>query len=362
MSTALAGLRAETSLGRVLPSPRELRAALPSSDAAEQAVQRGRSGVRRIIEGSDPRLLAIVGPCSIHNTAAALEYARRLRRLASRCRESLHILMRVYLEKPRTTIGWRGLLMDPRLDGSGRVDEGLWGARELLVRIAELGLPAAAELVDPLVAPYIRDLLSWIAIGARTCESQIHRELASSLPMPAGFKNSTDGNMTVAVNAMLAASRPWHRVTLDDEGRPCVQETTGNAHPHLVLRGSEDAANCGARGLIAAGALLEARGFAPIVIVDCSHGNSRRDASRQERALRCALAVRHPRAAAVVGFMLESNLATGCQRCDPHGGEPAPELSITDPCLGWEETEGLLLSLRGAHSFRGDDARRGRGR
>ncbi len=255
--------------------------------------------------------------------------------------------MRTYLEKPRTALGWRGLLVDPRLDDSGRVDEGLWEARELLIDIAELGVPVATELLDPILAPYIQDLVSWAAIGARTAESQIHRELASDLPMPVGFKNTTDGNLRVAVNAMVASSRPWNRVALDDEGRPCVRRTAGNDHPHLVLRGSGRGCNCDARGLIAAASLLREHGLAPLVIVDCSHGNSGRDARLQERALGTALSVRDRRAATVAGFMLESNLAGGCQRCSGLGSDVAPELSITDPCLGWKETEGLLLKTLG---------------
>jgi 3-deoxy-7-phosphoheptulonate synthase len=255
--------------------------------------------------------------------------------------------MRVYLEKPRTALGWRGLLVDPRLDGSGRADEGLWQARELLIRIAELGVPVATEILDPMLAPYIQDLVSWAAIGARTAESQIHRELASDLPMPVGFKNTTDGNVRAAVNGMVAARRPWNRVALDDGGRPCVRLTAGNDHPHLVLRGSERGCNCDERGLVAAASLLRENGFRPLVIVDCSHGNSGRDPALQERALRTALSVRDGRAAAVVGFMLESNLAAGSQKHDLCGGVPAPEVSVTDPCLGWEETERVLVgSLR----------------
>ncbi len=322
---------------------RDLRAALSASNAALATVAWGRRTAREILEGRDHRLLAIAGPCSIHNCAAACEYARLLADLAPKCADRLELVMRVYLEKPRTALGWRGLLVDPRLDGSGRVDEGLWEARELLIRIAEIGVPVATELLDPNLAPYIQDLVSWAAIGARTAESQIHRELASDLPMPVGFKNTTDGNLRVAVNAMVAASRPWHRVTLDDDCRPCVRRTAGNDHPHLVLRGSDEGCNCGERGLITAAALLEERGFPARVIVDCSHGNSGRDPRLQERALRTALSVRDRRAATIVGFMLESNLAGGCQRYSGRGGDLAPGLSITDPCLGWEETERLLL-------------------
>jgi len=326
-----------------LPSPRELRARLPVSRSAYGTVHAARAAIRACLHGRDARrLVAIVGPCSIHDPGAAREFALRLAKVARETADALVVVMRVYLEKPRSALGWTGLLKDPDLDGSGDAARGLEIGRRLLLETNELGLPCAAELVDPLAAPFQSDLLAWAAIGARTAESQVHRELASGLALPVGFKNPTDGRVAVARNAILAARVPQLALAIDDDARLARLRTQGNPDAHLVLRGAEHAPNWDCASLDAAAAHAADLGLARPLLVDCSHDNSRRDPARQPEVLRALLDELARGRTALVGFMLESFLHTGRQDAAP-GRALAHGLSITDPCLGWDDTERALF-------------------
>ncbi len=286
-------------------------------------------------------MLAVVGPCSIHDPRAALDYARRLASLASELADRLFVVMRVYFEKPRTTVGWRGLIVDPHLDGSNDLEAGLRTARQVLLDIAGLGLPAGSELLDPIVPQYIDELLTWASIGARTIESQTHREMASGLSMPVGFKNGTDGGIQVAVNAMDSARTPHSFLGIDGQGRTCILHTLGNEDTHLILRGGTDGPNYGPESVRAARQALQAAGLPPRIVVDCSHGNSRKQPDLQPGILSEVVRQRRGGQRALLGFMMESNITGGRQ--DP-GPAMAYGCSITDPCLGWEETEAALRS------------------
>jgi 3-deoxy-7-phosphoheptulonate synthase len=289
------------------------------------------------------RLVAMVGPCSIHDPEGALEYARRLRVLAERTSDDLLILMRTYFEKPRTTLGWKGLLNDPALDGSCEIDRGLRTARKLLAEINATGLPCATELLDPVTPQFVADLISWVAIGARTTESQIHREMASGLSMPVGFKNSTDGCLESALNAMTSAAAPHSFLGIGPRGDVVVVRTRGNPDRHLVLRGGRSRPNFGPRAVARAGTETLARGIARGVLVDCSHDNSRRDFRSQQRALLSVERQLKQGALHLMGIMLESNLLEGRQ--DWRTRPLRYGVSITDSCIGWDETERLLLRL-----------------
>lgn len=329
-----------------LPSPRELRERLPLGVEAHDAVERSRDEVAAVLRGHDPRLLVVVGPCSIHDPDAALVYGRMLAAAARRHRGELLVVMRAYVEKPRTVDGWKGLALDPRLDGSMRVAEGLEAARHLVRELLGLGLPLAGELLDPLVAPYLADAYSWGAIGARTTESQVHRHLASGMPFPVGFKNGTDGDVQVAVDACRAAAAPQTFPAPDPDGRLAVTTTAGNANPHVILRGGRGAPNWDAVSVADAAARLERHGLPPRLVVDASHGNSGKDHERQaEVAL--ALAERIGRDAMpgpVAGVMLESFLVPGRQELGD-GRDLVYGQSVTDACLGWEQTEHVLDAL-----------------
>jgi 3-deoxy-7-phosphoheptulonate synthase len=325
-----------------LPTPAALRALLPASAAAQASVAAARQQVRDCLHGRDGRLLAIVGPCSIHDPAAALEFAERLHKVAIESADALLVVMRVYLEKPRTALGWTGLLKDPDLDGSGDAARGLELGRRLLLRINEIGLPCAAELVDPLAVPFQSDLLAWAAVGARTAESQVHRELASGLALPVGIKNPIDGRMAVAHNAIRTARAPQLALVLDDAGRLARVRTPGNPDAHLVLRGSERAPNCDAASLDAAERASADLELARPLLVDCSHDNSRRDPARQPAILEALVRQFVGGRRALVGFMLESFLFAGRQDRAP-GRALAHGVSITDACLGWDDTERALF-------------------
>ncbi|MBM3226453.1 MAG: 3-deoxy-7-phosphoheptulonate synthase, partial [Candidatus Tectomicrobia bacterium] len=263
-------------------APADLRAALPMTEAAHQTVTVGRQAVKRILRKEDHRLLAIVGPCSIHDPEAALNYASRLQALSEELADRLCIVMRVYFEKPRTTVGWKGLLHDPYLDGSDNMPEGLRIARQLLLDINAMGLPAGTEMLDPLTPPYYEDLITWSAIGARTTESQTHREMASGLSMPVGFKNSTDGNLQVAIHALEAASHPHTFLSIDQAGRSCMVRTAGNPWGHVVLRGGSRGPNYDKQSLEQATVQLRQAGMEPVLMVDCSHANANKQHERQE--------------------------------------------------------------------------------
>jgi 3-deoxy-7-phosphoheptulonate synthase len=324
-----------------LPSPAALLATLPRSQTAAASVERGRAAIRAALHGRDPRLVAIVGPCSIHDPAAALEYARRLARLAPELDDALIIAMRTYFEKPRTALGWKGLINDPRLDGSCDLALGLERARAILCAIGELGLACASELLDPITRHYIGDLLAWVAIGARTSESQIHREMASGLPMPVGFKNPTSGELAPARDAMLAARGAHRHLGIGPDGGFRRVDTRGNPDVHLVLRGGERGPNYSARDVALAAELTSMLGLARPVLVDCSHANSDKDHRRQPNVLRDVLAQLETRPSPILGVLVESHLEPGRQAL--RAGEPlAYGVSLTDACLGWDETEALL--------------------
>jgi len=335
-----------------LTSPRAVKSFLPLTPAATTTVRTGRQAIRDILHGQDQRrLVVIVGPCSIHDTDAALDYAGRLARVAAATRESLVIVMRTYFEKPRTTIGWKGLINDPRLDGSCDLPAGLELARRLLLEINGLGVACASELLDPIVPQYIGDLLSWAAIGARTTESQTHREMASGLSMPVGFKNGTDGGLRVALNAMISARHPHHFLGIDADGAVAVTQTTGNPDRHIVLRGGARDANYHPEAVAAAAALIADEAIARPVMVDCSHDNSAKDYLRQPAVCRAVVEQVRAGEARIMGVMLESNLKAGRQNWLPD----APlqyGISITDACIGWEDTEALLYELAEATPLR----------
>ncbi|MCC7081308.1 MAG: 3-deoxy-7-phosphoheptulonate synthase [Burkholderiales bacterium] len=329
-----------------LVSPETLFDELPATTAVSATARTARQAIHRILAGADDRVIAVVGPCSIHDQAAALEYARRLAAEAKRLESDLMLVMRVYFEKPRTTVGWKGLINDPALDGTYRVNEGLHLARKLLIEINSLGLPTGQEFLDPITPQYLADLAAWGAIGARTTESQVHRELASGLSCPIGFKNGTDGNVRIAVDAIRAARHPHRFLGVTRAGRSAVVETTGNEDCHLILRGGKEP-NYDAASVTAACAELAAAGQTPQVMIDASHGNSRKQYELQvevvtEIARQVAQAENR-----IVGAMVESNLVAGRQ--DLVAGKPLEYgVSITDGCIGWEDTLRVLELLAGA--------------
>ena len=334
-----------TRFERLLP-PSELKARLPISAAAAETVASARETVRDILAGRDRRLLAIVGPCSVHDPKAALEYGARLAGLRARVADAIFVVMRVYFEKPRTVVGWKGLVNDPHLDGSHDMNEGLALARRLLGELGDAGLPCATELLDPITPQYLADLISWTAIGARTTESQTHREMASGLSMPVGFKNGTDGALSVALNAMKSAMHPHSFLGIDQDGRTAIVASTGNPEVHLVLRGGARGPNYDDASVSAALGELERQGLPGGVVIDCSHDNSGKDALRQPAV--CAEVVRLAGAnAGVLGFMLESHLNEGSQKIAPTS-ELRYGVSITDACIGWEATERCLLAAANA--------------
>ncbi|MFZ1985345.1 MAG: 3-deoxy-7-phosphoheptulonate synthase [Desulfatitalea sp.] len=325
-----------------LISPDALKEELPISEASAQTVLNGRNVIQDIITRKDARLMVITGPCSIHDEQAALEYAHRLIDLQQRVQKSLYLVMRVYFEKPRTTVGWKGLINDPNLDGSYDVIAGLKKARRLLDQIAAMGLAAATELLDPFIPQYIAGLVCWAAIGARTTESQTHREMASGLSMPVGFKNGTDGNLDVALNAMIAAGSPQHFLGIDHKGQASVVRTTGNPYAHIVLRGGRrpNYDSCSIREALD---MLRAKELTEVLVVDCSHSNSRKRFKEQSVAWKDVIQQRIAGNDAIVGLMLESNLHEGSQK---NTGDPkalAYGISITDACISWEMTEELIL-------------------
>jgi len=322
--------------------PRQMMESLPITEEAAAAVVESREAIKRILRREDGRLLSVVGPCSIHDCRAALDYARRLLELKRRYAARLHILMRVYFEKPRTALGWRGLIIDPHLNGSYDIAEGLRLARRLLLDINAMGLGAGTEMLDPIVPQYVADLISWAAIGARTTESQTHRNMVSGLSMPVGFKNSTDGNLQVAIEAMASARHPHHFIGIDPQGRTSVLETAGNEDTHLILRGGRSGANYRTPELVYAAELLKDAGFRPAIVVDCSHGNSDRHPERQAEVLESVLATRRSGRPEILGFMLESSLKEGRQSIPSDLSRLEYGVSITDACIGWETTEGLL--------------------
>jgi 3-deoxy-7-phosphoheptulonate synthase len=325
-----------------LRTPHELKAELPVSEAANRTVVAGRQRVTRILNQQDPRFLVVIGPCSIHDTKGALEYGERLSGLRRELAGQLEIVMRVYFEKPRTTIGRKGLINDPHLDGSSDIESGLRDARELLIRFAELGLPAATEFLDPIIPQYIDDLVSWAAIGARTTESQTHREMASGLSMPVGFKNGTEGGLQTAVDAMVSARTPHSFLGIDQDGITSIIRTTGNPVGHLVLRGGRTQPNYDAGSIHEAESRLALAGLPPVVMVDCSHANSGKQHARQEEVWHAILEQRAAGTTSLIGAMVESNLFEGNQPFPKNKANLRYGVSITDACIGWETTERML--------------------
>jgi 3-deoxy-7-phosphoheptulonate synthase len=336
---------------RVVPllAPDAVLDDLPLGDEQADVVIRGRQEIRAVLDGEDPRLLAVVGPCSVHDPEATLEYAARLGQLARELSGELLIAMRVYFEKPRTTTGWKGLINDPHLDGSGDVNAGLHLARRVLLGVLDTGLPVGCEFLDPITPQYIADAVSWGAIGARTTESQIHRQLGSGLSMPVGFKNRTDGNVQVAVDAVRAAAERHAFAGIDPNGTPAILYTRGNADCHVILRGGKGEPNHGAASVAAALELLEAAGLPRRVMIDLSHDNSGKDPERQPGVAADVGAQIAGGDQAIVGVMLESFLLAGRQDLRP-GVELCYGQSITDGCIGWETTievlQGLAESVR----------------
>jgi 3-deoxy-7-phosphoheptulonate synthase len=324
-----------------LVAPSTLKRELPASDAIYEAVIRARTTIREIITGTDRRLMAVVGPCSIHDPEAALDYARRLQRLHERLADKIFIVMRVYFEKPRTTIGWKGLINDPHLNGTHDMQLGLRMARQLLLDISALGLPAGTELLDPITPPYIADLIAWTAIGARTTESQTHREMASGLSMPVGFKNSTDGNLTIAINAMESARHPHTFLGINQEGSISIIHTEGNPDGHIILRGGRTP-NYDAENIQVCERMLTQAGFPARIMVDCSHAQTGKDYTRQPEVLVDLVHQMRAGNRSILGCMMESNLKGGNQKL-PNGREGlAYGVSITDACIDWETTERCL--------------------
>jgi len=329
-----------------LTTPAEIARDLPRSDKASRTVTAVRGAVHDILHGTDDRLVVVVGPCSIHDPEAALDYARRLLEQRDRFADTLEIVMRVYFEKPRTTVGWKGLINDPALDGSFDIERGLRTARGLLLAVNEMGLPAGCEFLDMTTPQYLADLVGWAAIGARTTESQIHREMASGLSCPVGFKNGTDGNVRIALDAILSASQPHHFLAVAKNGRAAIAATAGNADCHIILRGGKEP-NYDAASVEAACAAAEACGVRPAVMIDASHANSSKKPERQMIVAEDMAAQIAGGDGRIVGAMVESNLVAGRQDL-VSGRVPTYGQSITDGCIGWDDTVELLSRLSAA--------------
>ena len=325
-----------------LTAPNILKAELPTTEASNQTVVSGRQTISAILRQTDPRLLVVVGPCSIHDPKGAIEYASRLNSLRRELEDQFFVVMRVYFEKPRTTIGWKGLIYDPHLDGSDDIQTGLRKARELLLEITRLGLPTATEFLDPVVPQYIAELVSWAAIGARTTESQTHRQMASGLSMPVGFKNGTDGGLQIAIDAMRSAMTPHSFLGIDPEGFSSIVRTTGNPDGHVVLRGGRERPNYDAQSIRDAAASLKKAGLSEVLMVDCSHANSGKQHARQEEVWRSLVEQRIAGSKPIIGVMIESNLSEGSQSIPKSLADLRYGVSVTDACLGWDVTERIL--------------------
>ena len=328
----------------VLPSPREIKEDLPATPEVADAVLEARRCVGNILERRDRRLLVVVGPCSIHDTDAAIEYAGRLRQIARETSESLYIVMRAYFEKPRTTVGWKGFINDPYLDDTFRIEEGIRRARKLLIDITRMGLPLSTEALDPIMPQYLHDLITWSAIGARTTESQTHREMASGLSSIVGVKNGTDGSLTVAVNALESMTGPHRFLGINPSGQVAVIHTRGNDLAHIVLRGGNAGTNYDAASVRACEEALREAGLAANIMVDCSHANSNKDHRKQPLVARAVTRQIEEGNESIIGVMLESNLAEGGQ---PLSSDLRYGVSITDACIGWDSTESLLREMAG---------------
>ena len=327
---------------QVLTTPEQLKRHWPASEAARASVQRARRAVNAVLNRQDPRLLVVVGPCSIHDPGAAKDYGERLAALNSEVEDVLLLVMRAYFEKPRTTVGWKGLINDPYLDDSFRVADGLQIARRLLLELAELGLPLSTEALDPITPQYLQDLISWSAIGARTSESQTHREMASGLSSAVGFKNGTDGTLGAAINAMGSVAKPHRFLGINPAGQVAVIETRGNPNAHIVLRGGANGTNYDHASVQACEAGMSRAGLAPTIMVDCSHANSNKDPLAQPAVAREVLGQIREGNGSIVGIMLESHIHGGSQRIPENLEELRYGVSVTDGCIDWPTTEALL--------------------
>jgi len=330
----------------LLLTPEAIKRRLPLTEKAANTVLAGREAVQRILDRQDPRLFVVIGPCSIHDVDAARVYAQRLKRLADEVKDALFVIMRVYFEKPRTTIGWKGLINDPYLDDSFRVEEGLQIARTLLLELAEMGLPTGTEALDPITPQYLSDLISWTAIGARTTESQTHREMASGLSTPVGFKNSTDGSLKVAVNAMQSVSKPHSFLGINQYGQCAVIRTRGNPYSHIVLRGGAQP-NYDSVAIALCEKELAAATLPANIVVDCSHGNSNKDPSLQPLVWHDVVHQLLEGNQSIVGLMVESNLEAGSQSIPEDLSQLRYGVSVTDACVDWGTTEKMLREACG---------------
>jgi 3-deoxy-7-phosphoheptulonate synthase len=328
-----------------LLSPEAMAEAYPATEKAAETVLKGRQEVQRILRREDDRFLVVVGPCSIHEPQSAFEYAKRLAELRAKYADRMCIVMRVYFEKPRTTVGWRGLIVDPGLDGTSDIGRGLKLAREVLVGVNELGVPTGSEMLDPIVPQFTADLVSWASIGARTTESQTHREMASGLSMSVGFKNATDGDVQIAVNAIVSSRQAHSFIGITRDGKACIMRTLGNPDSHLILRGGKHGTNYDRESVTHAISLLKKAGIRPSIIVDCSHGNSQKMPENQIGVLLETIRLRNDADNPLLplcGCMIESYLETGSQPITADPSDLKYGLSITDPCLGWEMTASAL--------------------
>jgi 3-deoxy-7-phosphoheptulonate synthase len=329
----------------ILISPAELKALLPVSEKAQASILQGRDTVNNILERKDHRLVVVIGPCSIHDVDAAMDYAKRLKVLSDKVSDSLAIVMRVYFEKPRTTVGWKGLINDPDLNGSFKIEEGLKIGRQLLLDISELGLPTATEALDPISPQYLHDLISWSAIGARTTESQTHREMASGLSCAVGFKNGTDGSLTVAMNALQSVSSSHHFLGINSGGQVAVIRTKGNAHGHVVLRGGGGKPNYDSVNIALCEQELRGGNIAENIMVDCSHENSNKNHELQPLVLENITNQIIDGNTSIMGLMIESNIGAGNQKINEDRSKMEYGVSITDKCIDWETTEKTLLEM-----------------
>ncbi len=328
---------------RSIIAPGQLQRLIPSTEVARQTVLTGRQDIRRVLRGDDKRLLIVIGPCSVHDVQAAGEYARRLAGVQQQVKDKFLIVMRVYFEKPRTIVGWKGLINDPHIDGSFDMDFGLKQARELMLTINELNLPCGTEFLDPIIPQYLDDLVSWAAIGARTTESQTHRQMASGLSMPVGYKNSTDGSVQIAIDALKAARSGHHFLGIDEAGLTCIVQTRGNPDGHIILRGGSDQTNFDPKNVAKSAAKLAAAQLSSRLMVDCSHANSSKRHENQRMVWQSVIEQRANPDCPIMGVMIESNLIEGQQVIPADPRELKYGVSITDACIGWETTEQMLL-------------------
>ena len=328
-----------------LITPRELKSKLPLSDSARATVAAGRQAVRDILDRKDHRLFIVIGPCSIHDTKPALEYATRLKALSEKVKDTIQLVLRVYFEKPRTTVGWKGLINDPYMNDTFKIEDGLNIARRLLLDVAEMGLPAATEALDPITPQYLQDLITWSAIGARTTESQTHREMSSGLSGPVGFKNGTDGSLEVAVNAMLSVKHPHRFLGIDNDGRVALTTTRGNQYGHVVLRGGGGKPNYDSVSVALAEQELAKAGVSTNIMVDCSHANSNKDPALQTLVMDNVSNQILEGNKSIVGLMVESHLKFGNQKIPADLSQLEYGVSITDGCISWETTEEAILKM-----------------